>query len=95
VHNLPGETLGLQRTLLLSGIEVKASEMVEAVARHAGNRKIGAVHWKADPATMKIVDGWPGEARGARAEALGITPDGSIDEIVRHFIADDLDLIAD
>jgi len=93
VHNLPGDKLGLKRTLLLSGIEVKASEMVEAVKRNAGNRKIGAVHWRPDPATMKIVDGWPGEARGARAEALGITPDGSIDEIVRHFIADDLDSI--
>lgn len=91
VHNLPSGRLGLKRTLLLSGIEVKASEMVAAVARNAGNRKTGTVRWTPDPAVMKIVDGWPGEARGARAEALGIRPDGSIDEIVQQFIADDLD----
>ena len=90
VHDLPGDRLGLKRTLLLSGIRATAAEMAEAVARNAGNRRIGAIRWKPDPATMRIVGGWPGEARGARAEALGIAPDGSIDEIVRGFIADDL-----
>ena len=64
--------------------------MADAVARTAGNRKIGAIRWTPDPATMRIVDGWPGEARGARAESLGILPDASIDEIVRAFIDDDL-----
>ena len=87
---MPGDRLGLKRTLLLSGIPVTAAEMADAVARNAGNRRIGAIRWKPDPATMRIVGGWPGEARGARAEALGIAPDGSIDEIVRSFIADDL-----
>ena len=89
-HDLPGDRLGLKRTLLLSGIRATASDMAEAVTRNAGNRRIGAIRWKPDPATMKIVGGWPGAARGARAEALGIAPDASIDEIVRAFIADDL-----
>ncbi|MYJ73231.1 MAG: NAD-dependent epimerase/dehydratase family protein [Rhodospirillaceae bacterium] len=90
VHDLPGERLGLKRTLLLSGLRATASDMADAVARNAGNRSIGAIRWRPDPAIMKIVGGWPGAARGARAEALGIAPDGSIDEIVRGFIADDL-----
>ena len=90
VHDLPGDRLGLKRTLLLSGLRATAAEMADAVARNAGNRRTGAIRWKPDPATMRIVGGWPGEARGARAEALGIGPDGSIDEIVRGFIADDL-----
>ncbi len=89
-HDLPGGRLGLKRTLLLSGLRATASDMAEAVARNAGNRRLGAIRWKPDPATMKIVGGWPGAACGARAEALGIVPDGSIDEIVRSFIADDL-----
>ena len=89
-HDLPGDRLGLKRTLLLSGIRATASDMAEAVARNAGNRRIGAIRWRPDPAIMKIVGGWPGAARGARAEALGIAPDASIDEIVRGFIADDL-----
>ncbi len=90
VHDLPGERLGLKRTLLLSGIRATAAEMADAVARNAGNRRTGAIRWKPDPATMRIVGGWPGEARGARAEALGIAPDATIDDIVRGFIADDL-----
>ena len=89
-HDLPGDRLGLKRSLLLSGIRATAAEMADAVARNAGNRRTGAIRWKPDPATMRIVGGWPGEARGARAEALGIAPDGSIDEIVRGFVADDL-----
>lgn len=89
-HDLPGERLGLRRTLLLSGLRATAADMADAVARNAGNRRTGAIRWKPDPAIMRIVGGWPGEARGARAEALGIVPDGSIDEIVRGFIADDL-----
>ncbi|MXW93770.1 MAG: NAD-dependent epimerase/dehydratase family protein [Rhodospirillaceae bacterium] len=90
VHDLPGDRLGLKRTLLLSGIRATAADMADAVARNAGNRRTGAIRWTPDPATMRIVGGWPGEARGARAEALGIAPDASIDEIVRAFIADDL-----
>ena len=90
VHDLPGDRLGLKRTLLLSGLRATAADMADAVARNAGNRRTGAIRWTPDPATMRIVGGWPGEARGARAEAFGIAPDGSIDEIVRAFIADDL-----
>jgi len=90
LHDLPSEALGRKRTLLLSGIKVEAREMAAAVARNAGNRKTGAVRWKPDPAIVKIVDGWPGEAHGARAESLGMLPNASIDEIVRTFIDDDL-----
>lgn len=93
VHDLPSEKLGLKRTLLLSGIEVTAQEMADAVQRNAGNRKTGAIHWRPDPATMAIVGGWPGEAVGARAESLGVTKDATIDDIVRSFIADDLDTL--
>ena len=90
VHDLPGGRLGLKRTLLLSGLRATAADMADAVARNAGNRRTGAIRWTPDPAVMRIVGGWPGAARGARAEELGIAPDGSIDEIVRGFIADDL-----
>ncbi len=90
LHDLPSEALGLKRTLLLSGIKAEAWEMAAAVARNAGKRKTGTVRWKPDPAIVKIVDGWPGEVRGERAESLGMLPDASIDEIVRAFIDDDL-----
>jgi len=90
-HELPGEAFGFSRALLLSGISVTAAEMEAAMKRNAGNRKIGKVAWEPDAATQKIVDGWPRASRSVRAEKLGFTTDGSIDEIVQAFIADDLD----
>ncbi len=90
-HDLPGEALGAYRSLLLSGIAVTAAEMEAAMRRNAGNRRIGTVLWQPDAPTQAIVDGWPRASRGARADALGFTVDGSIDEIVQAFIADDLD----
>ncbi len=90
-HELPGSAFGFSRSLLLSGISVTAAEMEAAMRRHAGNRKIGQVLWQPDMATQKIVDGWPRASKSARAEKLGFTVDGSIDEIVQAFIADDLD----
>ena len=90
-HELPGSAFGYSRSLLLSGISVTAAEMEQAMLRHGGNRAIGKVLWQPDAGTQKIVDGWPRASKSARAEQLGFTVDGSIDEIVQAFIADDLD----
>lgn len=90
-HEAPGEEIGGWRSMLLSGITVSAGEIAAAVERNKGNRKLGEITFQTDPAIQAIVNGWPGGTKGARAEALGIGTDSSIDEIVRHFIEDDLD----
>jgi nucleoside-diphosphate-sugar epimerase len=90
-HEASGEQIGDWRSMILSGITVSAGEMADAVERNKGNRNLGKITFQPDPAIQKIVNGWPGGSHGARAEALGIGTDESIDEIVRHFIADDLD----
>jgi nucleoside-diphosphate-sugar epimerase len=95
MHETPDErlreVLGPVRTVLLSGITVSARDMAAAVERNAGNRKLGTIHWREDPAIKAIVGGWPTGTRSARAEALGFQTDADIDEIVRGFIADDLE----
>ena len=90
-HEADAADIGSWRSMVLSGITVSAGEMAAAVERNKGNRKLGTITFTPDPAIQKIVDGWPGGTKGARAEALGIGTDQSIDEIVRHFIEDDLD----
>lgn len=90
-HEVAAAELGDWRTLLLSGFTATAGEMQEAVLRNRGNRKLGEIRFRPDPAIQAIVNGWPSGTKGARAEALGIHTDASIDEIVRHFIEDDLD----
>ena len=90
-HDLGDEAYGPGRTLLLNGFSATAAELEAAMLRHAGNRKTGRVLWQPDAAIQKIVDGWPGAIDSQRARDLGFTCDADIDEVVRNFIADDLD----
>ena len=91
LHDLDPDALGPGRTLLLNGIKVTARDLEQAVGRHAGNRKVGKVAWQHDPAIQKICDGWPQGIDSARSRRLGFETDRDLDEVVRHFIADDLD----
>jgi D-erythronate 2-dehydrogenase len=91
LHDLPPDAFGPGRTLLLNGINVTARELEQAVGRHAGNRKVGRVTWQHDPAIQKICDGWPQGIDSRRARSLGFATDKDLDEVVRNFIADDLD----
>jgi nucleoside-diphosphate-sugar epimerase len=91
LHDLPADAFGPGRTLLLNGIKVTAKDLEQAVGKHAGNRKVGKVAWQHDPAIQKICDGWPQGIDGARARKLGFEIDKDLDEVVRNFIADDLD----
>jgi D-erythronate 2-dehydrogenase len=90
VHDLAGERLGFNRTLLLPGISADVAAMVAALRRAGGADVAARIRWEPDPAIQSIVDGWPRAIRAARAEALGIRADSSIDEIVQAFIEDDL-----
>jgi hypothetical protein len=90
-HDLPPDAFGPGRTLLLNGIRVTAKDLEQAVGRHAGNRKVGKVMWQHDPAIQNICDGWPQGISSKRARTMGFETDADLDEVVRHFIADDLD----
>jgi D-erythronate 2-dehydrogenase len=91
LHDLGPDAFGPGRTLLLNGINVTAKDLAQAVETHAGNRKTGKVVWQHDEAIQKICDGWPQGIDSARARKLGFETDRDLDEIVRNFIADDLD----
>ena len=89
-HDLPGNVFGYNRALQLPGISPSVGEMVEALRRVAGDAVVARIKWQPDPVIQKIVSGWPVGIDGSRAEALGIKPDGSFDEIIQAFIEDDL-----
>jgi nucleoside-diphosphate-sugar epimerase len=91
LHDLPPEAFGPGRTLLLNGINVTAKELEQAVTKHAGNRKVGKVVWQHDPAIQAICNGWPQGISSQRSRKLGFEMDKDLDEVVRNFIADDLD----
>ena len=91
LDDLPAEAFGPGRTLLLNGINVTARELEQAVGRHAGNRKVGKVTWQHDPAIQSICNGWPQGIDSKRSRSLGFETDKDLDEVVRNFIADDID----
>jgi hypothetical protein len=46
---------------------------------------------KADPVIAGIVGGWPAGFTAERARALGFTPNEGLVELVRAFVAEDLE----
>jgi hypothetical protein len=44
--------------------------------------------WQIDPAIERIVSGWPTRMGSPRAQALGMKPNASFEEIVRSHIAE-------
>jgi nucleoside-diphosphate-sugar epimerase len=90
MHDLDAGTLGMNRTVLLPAISVSIGEMVEGLRRAAGDGAVARIQWQPDPLIQRIVDGWPGSIESARARALGLEADRSIDEIIRAFVEDDL-----
>ena len=86
LHDLPPDAFGPGRTLLLNGINVTAKQLEQAVARHAGNRKVGKVVWQHDPAIQRICDGWPQGIDSARSRRLGFETDKALDEELRRVL---------
>ena len=90
-HDLPGAAFGASRSLQLPGFSVAVGEMAAAVRRAGGVAAYARIRWEPDPQIQQIISGWPQALHAPRAEALGFTPDSSIDEVVEAFIDDDLE----
>jgi len=94
VHALgiPGEAFGTNRSLQLPGFSVAVGEMASAVRRAGGEAAYARIRWQPDPQIQQIISGWPQALHAPRAEALGFSSDSGIDEVVRAFIEDDLEM---
>ncbi len=91
-HELPGDAFGANRSMQLPGFSVAVGDMVEAVRRAGGEAAHAHIRWQHDPQVEAIVSGWPRALAAPRAEALGFTADADIDEAVRAFVEDDLEM---
>ena len=87
---LDGAGLGLDRSLNLPGLRVTVGEILAALdaVRQGASRHVKRV---ADPAIAAIVGGWPAGFAPVRAPALGFARHESLIEVVRAFVADDLE----
>lgn len=84
---LPEEAIQHARTMNLPGLTVTPQEITEAVNRKLGDKAGQYVDWAPDQQVRNIIEGWPKAFTSARALALGITPNQSVDEIVESFIS--------
>jgi D-erythronate 2-dehydrogenase len=91
-HDLPADAFAESRSLQLPGFSVAVGEMAAAVRRASGETAYARIRWEPDPQIQQIISGWPRALQAMRAEALGFAADTGIDEAVRAFIEDDLEV---
>ena len=91
MHELDSALLGPSKALLLTGFSVAMSDVAAAVAKHAGNRKVGAISFETDDHIQAIVDAWPKASYSERAAKLGFPKDDDIEAVIRAHIEDELD----
>lgn len=73
--------------LNLPALPMTVCEMAEGLKRIAGEKTHALLSWQIDPAIERIVSGWPTRMLSPRAQAMGMKPNASFDEIVREHIA--------
>jgi len=89
-HEIPGDTLGFNRSLALPGLTATVEEMIAALERVAGREVADRVRVEPDPRVRRIVDTWPVAVDASRALSLGFPTDHSCEDIVRRYMADDM-----
>lgn len=82
--------LGDDRTLTLPSRRYVVKDMIhtlQAVAETKGI-KLGKIIESPDATIVKIVEGWPTGTEAQRAEAIGITADSGVEEVILQYIED-------
>ena len=82
------EALGGRTALNLPALNVRVSEMLDALEAVAGRAVRERVRFVPDARIAGIVANWPAGATGARAARLGLQPEAAFADIVRQYIAD-------
>lgn len=88
LHEAAGSDLGDDRAVSLPSFTVTVRDMMDALTRVAGDRKLGDIVFEPDPFIQRICDGWPRDASYERATRLGLPRDASLDAIVENYIED-------
>jgi nucleoside-diphosphate-sugar epimerase len=83
-------SLGLDRGINPPGISVAVGDVLAALEQVMPGAT-SLVERRPDPAILAIVGGWPAAFDPKRGLALGFAPHESLVELVRSFVADDLE----
>ena len=84
--------MGDDRGVNPPGMSARVGEMLAALERVAGPETRALVRAAPDPSVAAIVGGWPAAFTAERARTrLGFSEQEPLDEVVRAFVADDLE----
>lgn len=83
--------LGLDRGINPPGRSATVAKILEALERVAGPEARARVRFVPDPEVQAIVEGWPAAFEADRARLLGFAEQESLEELVRAFVAEDLE----
>lgn len=86
--SIPAESFGGTRHVNVPGITVTAGEILDALARVAGEDKLTFIEETRDEAVEQIVGSWPSKFDISRALELGFQEDGTFDDAIREYIED-------
>ncbi len=86
--NTPQAQWGSRIAMNLPGLSVRVSDMLAALARHAGAPVAARVRVERDAAIAQIVGGWPWRFDTARARGMGLTGPAAMDDLVAEYVAD-------
>jgi nucleoside-diphosphate-sugar epimerase len=89
-QTIPAADWGWTRAVQLPGFTLTVRQMLAALEEIAGANVVSRVHFETDPRIERIVYGWPAAFRSAKAQRLGFTADSAMQDVIRAFIADDL-----
>ena len=88
VYEATQEQMGGRAALNLPALNVKVSDMLEALEAVAGKATRALVKQQPDATIQRIVAGWSKGAVAARAERLGLQPEREFADIVLQYIHD-------
>lgn len=83
----PAEKWQDRRGVLLPAVTVSVGEIVDALARAAGENIRKRIHFEPDAAIERQFACWPRKLRTARATAIGFAADASVDRIILDYLA--------
>lgn len=84
---LDAQLLGTWRTINLPGIGLTVKDMLDALARHAGDDALQKVVFQNDESISRIVTSWPSHIDNQRALALGFQIDDGFDSFIHQYIS--------
>jgi D-erythronate 2-dehydrogenase len=85
---VPAPALGGQRSLNLPGLSVTPGEMLESLARVAGQAARARVRYEPDERVAGVVCSWPGALDATRALSLGFVADSNLDAVVEQYASE-------